>query len=422
MFFIVSSAYCFFPREISLGGKRFHISNKYFPQLSPQFSRSSPATFHTITPKLSSLLFPWLSRGFSHLFSLSYMNSPPEAQPEGYSCHFPVDVEGKSFSIKASLSIPMSHLVCPLCGKNAPLSTLNPDNLDLDLKVVSFRGLGRGKGFAKAEEHSVLGDDEISPIIARRTLQLCRMFIKEGLLKSVDVIETLSTEKAKDGKSEAVITIPQLELMHPTATESFYINQINELNRIIINRDYTINSLNRKINENNTDYEINAQVDYIIRNGVEVGGSENVGVDSNGWVLKINPSSEALNLYLYEVVKEIPLNLKEKLLQHVKPIGFPSLYNNLVNTSRKKSALEELAEIGSVGVAEMKDKNGSIREVKYESILYRPESYNSISMKGLEVVVSRVKELVKDPEKMTKIHEENFWKLIDKFNIRTLKK
>jgi hypothetical protein len=288
---------------------------------------------------------------------------------------------------------------------------LNPDNLDLDLKVVSFRGLGRGKGFEKAEEHSVLGDEEISPIIARRTLQLCLMFIKEGLLKSVDVIEALNTEKHKDGKSEVVVTVLQSELMHPTATESFYINQINEMKRTLYNRDYVINQLNSKINEYNTNYEINAQVDYIIRNGVEVGGSENVELDSNGWVLKVSPSSKALNLYLYEVVKEIPLKLKEKLLQHVKPDGFPLLYNNLVNTSRKKSFLEELAEIGSVGVAEMKDKDGNIREVKYEGIPYRSESYYSISMKSLEVLVSMVKELLNNPKIMIKIYEENIRRL-----------
>ena len=63
----------------------------------------------------------------------------------------------------------MSHLVCPLCGKNAPLSTLNPEAIDLDVKVVSFKGLGYGKGFAKSEEHSILGDDLYSPMLARRT-------------------------------------------------------------------------------------------------------------------------------------------------------------------------------------------------------------------------------------------------------------
>lgn len=302
----------------------------------------------------------------------------------------------------------MSHLVCPLCGKNAPLSTLNPDNLDLDLKVVSFRGLGRGKGFAKAEEHSVLGDEEISPMIARRTLQLSHMFIDAGVLKRADVIEALSTEKLKDSKSEADVTAPQPELNHPTAAELYYISQINVLRRALSGRNHDINQLSNKINEDNVDYDVNVQVDYIIMNGVEVGGSENVGVDSNGWFLKISPGSNALNLYLYEVVQEIPLKLKERLLQHVKPDGFPSWYNNLVNASRKKSVHEVLMDVGSVGVAEMRDKDGSIREVSYEGIPYRSEGLNSVSMKGLEVVVSRVKELVKDPEKMMKIYEKNF--------------
>ncbi len=317
----------------------------------------------------------------------------------------------------------MSHLVCPLCGKNAPLSTLNPDNLDLDLKVVGFRGLGRGKGFAKAEEHSVLGDDEISPIIARRTLQLCRMFIDAGVLRSADVIEALSTEKLKDIKSEADVTVLQPELIYPTVAELYYINQINEMKHELKNKHYEINRLITKINEDNEKYEINAQIDYIIKNGVEVGGTENVVVDSNGWYLKISPDSMVLNMYLYEVVQEIPLQIKERLLQHVNSDSFPLWYKfMLVKAPRKKTVFEEMMEVNSRRVIKSIDKDGKIKEVIVESIPYKSESLNSISMKNLEVVVSKVKELLKDPEKMTKIHEENFWKMIDKFNIRSLKK
>ena len=77
----------------------------------------------------------------------------------------------------------MSHLVCPLCGKNAPLSTLNPSVLDLDLKVVSFQGLGRGKGFKVSEKWSILGDDDVTPVISERIVDLCKMLVNEGIIK-----------------------------------------------------------------------------------------------------------------------------------------------------------------------------------------------------------------------------------------------
>jgi hypothetical protein len=81
----------------------------------------------------------------------------------------------------------MSHLVCPLCGKYAALSKLNPDLLDLDIKVVSFRGLGRGRGFDIGEPYSILGDDEYTPIIADKIEKLYNMLIDQKiLLKTVD--------------------------------------------------------------------------------------------------------------------------------------------------------------------------------------------------------------------------------------------
>ena len=63
---------------------------------------------------------------------------------------------------------PMSHLLCPLCGKYSALSTLISNELEPDLKVVSFKGLGRKKGFVRSEVYSILGDDEYTPIIVDR--------------------------------------------------------------------------------------------------------------------------------------------------------------------------------------------------------------------------------------------------------------
>jgi len=77
----------------------------------------------------------------------------------------------------------MSHLACPLCGKYAPLSTLNPSILDLDLKLVSFQGLGRGKGFKVSEKWSILGDDNVTPVISERIVNLCKMLVNAGIIK-----------------------------------------------------------------------------------------------------------------------------------------------------------------------------------------------------------------------------------------------
>lgn len=74
----------------------------------------------------------------------------------------------------------MSHLACPLCGLNAPLSILDPSKLDLDLTLKEFKGLGRGKGFESLPPISVLGDDKYTPMIFNRIADLCTMFYTAG--------------------------------------------------------------------------------------------------------------------------------------------------------------------------------------------------------------------------------------------------
>ena len=104
-------------------------------------------------------------------------------------------------------------------GKNAPLSTLNPENIELDIKLVNFRGLGRGKGFVKSEEYSILGDGEITPIILNRVVKLYYMFINNGLL--ID----------------------------------FHDSKINELERQCNSKDYEISSLKNDVKEKNEELE-----------------------------------------------------------------------------------------------------------------------------------------------------------------------
>ena len=88
----------------------------------------------------------------------------------------------------------MSHLACPLCGKNAPLTSFDPENLDLDVSLTSFIGLGRGKGFTTSEKISILGDDTYSPMIADRIINLLKMFLNEDVISKEKILERLELE------------------------------------------------------------------------------------------------------------------------------------------------------------------------------------------------------------------------------------
>jgi hypothetical protein len=92
----------------------------------------------------------------------------------------------------------MSHIICPLCGKNSPMSTFNPEALDLDLRACNFKGLGQSYGFHKVDEHSVLGDDIYSKPVSRRVLSLTKMFLDNNILDIGEIMQTLGIDKELD--------------------------------------------------------------------------------------------------------------------------------------------------------------------------------------------------------------------------------
>ncbi|MGD0803673.1 MAG: hypothetical protein ABSA11_06330 [Candidatus Bathyarchaeia archaeon] len=204
----------------------------------------------------------------------------------------------------------MSHLVCPLCGKYAALSTLNPDAIDLDLKVISFRSLGRPKGFAKGESYSILGDTEITPIIANRVAQLYNMFINSGNL--VDISGSI----------------------------------IDELKRELSNRDFKISLLNNEIKVKNKQFEeisLRSHVDYIILESLSLPKSEKLDFDGDNYYMVITKETLALNIFLYNLVQEIPNRLKMLLLKHINWDKNPDYYHLMIeNASVKKTVADEL--------------------------------------------------------------------------------
>jgi hypothetical protein len=76
----------------------------------------------------------------------------------------------------------MSHIRCPLCGKDSSISHFNPDELDLDIYVRSHVGLGYRGGFAPTQDESVLGDDEFTPKIKNRCIDLLNLFVEQGII------------------------------------------------------------------------------------------------------------------------------------------------------------------------------------------------------------------------------------------------
>ena len=75
-------------------------------------------------------------------------------------------------------------LICPLCGKSSSPEHFDHSDFDLDIYEYEVHGRGRGRGFEGGSRISVLGDDEIIPIIVERVLEIIKMLIDHNCLKT----------------------------------------------------------------------------------------------------------------------------------------------------------------------------------------------------------------------------------------------
>jgi predicted nuclease with TOPRIM domain len=90
----------------------------------------------------------------------------------------------------------LPEFTCPLCGLNHSTRHYDPESLPLDILAPNRIGLGRGNGTRITGRYSILGDDDISPKIGKRVLDLCVFFVEKNLIRVSDLKARL---KIKDG-------------------------------------------------------------------------------------------------------------------------------------------------------------------------------------------------------------------------------
>ncbi len=191
----------------------------------------------------------------------------------------------------------MSHLACPLCGLNAPLSYLDPSELDLDLTLKEFKGLGRGKGFESLPPVSVLGDDKYTPMIFNRIADLCKMFYSAGCSAPEGCIfaKSWKAEKAKSSLSGT------LSLVRPTGLDNTQIRRLKE-----------------KIEDLKKTLIVNEAVEWVL--GCLMENSEfRVIIDEKPlWVLEIRKVREGFFKDLLDYFDGLSIPIREKLKTRVR--------------------------------------------------------------------------------------------------------
>lgn len=82
----------------------------------------------------------------------------------------------------------MSHVRCVMCGKDSAKSTFDPSKLARDIYVRQSIGKGYPGGWEYGPDVSVLGDEEFTPKIFDRSLDLIRLFIEKEIISPKDVM------------------------------------------------------------------------------------------------------------------------------------------------------------------------------------------------------------------------------------------
>ncbi len=91
-----------------------------------------------------------------------------------------------------------THAVCPLCSKSSSVRSF-PSGEGKDIILQSFKGLGRGKGFAVVERESGLGDRYLCIAVKERLLSLMAAFVDHGYVTPRELTEVATRVKPPGG-------------------------------------------------------------------------------------------------------------------------------------------------------------------------------------------------------------------------------
>jgi hypothetical protein len=242
----------------------------------------------------------------------------------------------------------MSHIRCPLCGLNAAISRFDPSELDLDLRVTSFKGLGYGRGFAPAEEHSVLGDDEYSPMVAERVCALCKMFLDAGVINSEYTMNKLGL-KPKSSIPIEVPTRPQIRTVY-----------------IPIESSYELTHARETIEEQKKEFERERMIDRELLRLIQSYPYVEINEDEIPWTIEITDVDTESLPTLILLYDGLDLNIQKHLRKRLKtehPIV--EYYLKLFTKNPKKTIAERMLELDTNTVSVF---NSGLQERRFEPI------------------------------------------------------
>ena len=160
----------------------------------------------------------------------------------------------------------------------------------------------------------------------------------------------------------------------------------DELKKELSNRDFRISLLNDDINLKNKEVEElsrSSHVDYIILENLSLSKAEMLDFDGNNYYIIITEETLVSNIFLYNLVQEIPERLKRPLLKHVKWDKNPDYYHLMIENAPVRKTLAE--------------------ELLGESYIYTRTNYSGVDpyilkLDDLKRIVDSIKERIHNPE------------------------
>jgi len=211
----------------------------------------------------------------------------------------------------ASLSY-MSHVRCPLCGKDSAISTFNPEDLDRDIYVRQTSGLGYPGGFTYGPDESVLGDDVYTPKVMDRCIDLLKLFMENGIVSARELALKLKMGVPIQGTDEVAPYEYVLDLSNQQIKALK--NQVSSLkNQLSTTRSgvsiFEFEKLKTSYNKLANDLEIKRKIDKILKYLHDMLDSKIV-LKEDDWVLEVYEYDVVIFPYLCK--KLYTLNRQER--------------------------------------------------------------------------------------------------------------
>jgi hypothetical protein len=238
--------------------------------------------------------------------------------------------------------------------------------------------LGRGKGFARSEVNSIIGDDEITPVIAARVHELFNLFVETG-----DIVLPVAVNNV-----------------------AVYLRTINELEKKVSERDFTLHLLESqvtKIKEEmktcKSDLELDRQADYIIRECLTFKTAMSQLQTGDVWRITISPKPSYVEAFLLLMLIESPPKLRKKLLSRIDGSHNEVYYQEiLAKAPRSQTFMEKVMDRDNQYVISIPDEYGEMVERIYKPGHFEHFSRESISFEDLKRLVEDTKDKMRNPD------------------------